>query len=1560
MSLSDKNPETIQLSLLFQFIKPFNGDRDNLTPFIQNGNSAFSLANTNQKNQLFLYAVSQLSNNVVNELNFSEIKDWTTLKEHLKRYYGYSKDLSQLYEELETIKQYSNESVSDYFKRLDKLKSQCISAEVSNNEDETHLLGIKVSIQNTALRRFIIHTKPEISQMLRARDIKTLTEALPIAVQEEKVLNSRKQFPQTSRNSYHNPQTFNRKRGAQFPPRPQKPPFKSDKSCNYCKNPGHTIDECRKRQFQNQYRQSDHRINQVNSTNYNSAKSEKFCNYCKSYGHLIETCRRRPNNDQTREVNRKISHLKLQQPSEDECSFGGRNNCSSIRPKHEFVSVLSPKQAHEELISINFTSKNSKNKKLSFLIDTGATISLIKHDPLDPSITKLNTAKTVTIDGINPNASVQSIGLTQVELKIGELILNPKMHLINSNKISCDTDGILGNDFLKSEGVNIDYERDTIKIHNHIIPFKNELEKANFIKLSPCSENIIEISIENDAQEGIFEDISLTNSINLFSSYVKNNNGSALCVVSNESYEELFVQQPLVKLQQLDESNAMCLKFNHSDPERKKKLKENLRLDHLSKPEKDSIIQICQEHSDIFFLPGDKLTASKTEPLSIPTTSNNPVTSKMYRYPKIHEAEVKNQVNELLDQGIIQPSTSPWNSPVWVVPKKADASGLKKWRMVIDYRGLNDLIVTDKYPLPSIEHILDQLGEAKYFTTLDLASGFHQIEINPDDRAKTAFSIPGGHFEFNRLGFGIKNGPPAFQRRMDNTLRGLPAWVFLDDIIIPGKSLEDHNKNLTDVFSRLRSFNFKLQPDKCEFLGTETNYLGHIITDKGIMPNPNKIKAISEIKRPKGTKDIKSFLGLVGYYRKFIPSFSQIAKPLNKLLAKDQKFNWDDKCEESFTNLKNILITEPILQYPNFEKTFILTTDASNEAIGSVLSQGKIGEDLPIAYYSRTLNKAECNYSTSEKELLSIVDSVKHFRPYLFGQKFTIVTDHKPLTWLMNCKDPSSRLVRWRLKLLEYDYEIVYKQGKLNRNADALSRPILTITTDSLLDDFTKFKENSSEPKIFQTESISKENAKTLILPMSCDGLDTEIYFDYIQENFPNTKLDDHKVRDVLLVENKNQKLYIIFIKQFAIDQPRSEDIIISLNSLKSLLEQNKTRSSKTLTIPDLSKLFPSLDNKEFLNILNFLFSDFTIKILKNEIIDVNDPEMIKDILRTHHDDILSGHQGVDRTFLDLKGKYYWPNMRDAVIEYIKKCPTCQKAKTNFKPHKSPMVITTTSQNFCERVALDIVGPLNETENGNRFVLSLQDDLTKFVQFYAIPEHTAVTVSIYFLKFCTQFGFPESILTDQGSEFTSKTLKELNKILSIDHKFSSPYHPQTNGSLEKTHLSLKDFLKCYVNEDKNDWDKFLNFAAFSYNSHIQKSTQNTPYELVFGQLPRIPNKFRKPSQNKTYTDLSKEIMSKLQTLRRTAHENQKHAKASYKKNYDKTHKSPNPFQSNQYVLLYNMLAKKNFKKLDHDYKGPYKIIAVHENNTATLEITKNKFRTYHFNMLKPYVSGQDK
>jgi len=346
--------------------------------------------------------------------------------------------------------------------------------------------------------------------------------------------------------------------------------------------------------------------------------------------------------------------------------------------------------------------------------------------------------------------------------------------------------------------------------------------------------------------------------------------------------------------------------------------------------------------------------------------------------------------------------------------------------------------------------------------------------MKPSDCEKTAFSTDKGHFEYLLMPFGLKGVSGIFQRLMNKVLTGsnrLKAFVYLDDIIY-AKDIPEHTQKLSEIFQRLRQYRLKLQPLKCEFLRKEVTYLGHNITDEGVKPDPQKVESVKNFLVPKNVKEVKSFLGLSGYYRRFIRNYGQTA-----LLKKDVPYVWSDLCRQhSFEILKELLITAPILQYPNFTKPFNLTCDASDFAIECVLLQGPIGKDLQIAFASRTLNKAEINYNTTEKKPTSIVWGIKLFRPYLFGQKFNIVTDHRALVWLFNIKDPGSRLTRWLLQIEEYQYTIHFKPGVNNTNADALSS-IQMVTTRS---QSTSSHQDQSEPQEIQENSEPLEYSNHL------------------------------------------------------------------------------------------------------------------------------------------------------------------------------------------------------------------------------------------------------------------------------------------------------------------------------------------------------------------------------------------------------------------------------------------------------------------------------------------------
>ena len=486
-----------------------------------------------------------------------------------------------------------------------------------------------------------------------------------------------------------------------------------------------------------------------------------------------------------------------------------------------------------------------------------------------------------------------------------------------------------------------------------------------------------------------------------------------------------------------------CNKFKElRGDERTDKLLSIIKIDHLKGEVYQDIEDILHEYREIFYIEGDRLTYAKLATHDIETSTNIPINRRQYRFPEATKMQINEQIDEMLKLGIIRPSKSPWNAPVLCVPKKLDAEGIKRYRLVVDFRALNLITKPFIYPIPLINEILDNIGESRYFTTIDLKSGFYQIPINPKDAAKTAFSTLKGHFEFTRMPMGLRNSPSTFQKLMNTMLYSIQpvkAFVYLDDIVVFGNTIEEHNENLCKILNALRDSSLKIEPAKCSILHEQIKYLGHIISKDGIKPTGENVEAIKNMKTPKTVRDVRSFLGTVNFYGKFIPNMADKRKPLNDLLKKNVRFNWNNECEKSFQDLKTSLISEPLLVRPNYNDTFVLTTDASDYAIGAVLTNEKT-TDRPIAYASRGLVGAEKKYFTIEKELLAIVWAVEYFKHYIFNQHFIIYTDHRPLIALWRLKETSPTLTKLRLKIQGIDCEIRYKQGKENVVADFLSR----------------------------------------------------------------------------------------------------------------------------------------------------------------------------------------------------------------------------------------------------------------------------------------------------------------------------------------------------------------------------------------------------------------------------------------------------------------------------------------------------------------------------------------
>lgn len=1156
-------------------------------------------------------------------------------------------------------------------------------------------------------------------------------------------------------------------------------------------------------------------------------------------------------------------------------------------------------------------------------------------------------------------------------------------------------DGIIGTRDLRELGLNINFENKTLYNDFVQIPLHYRTEfNLQKIEVPPCSSILKRIRTNLPNSEFLIPSLKLDKIIipeslieikdgTVVLEFINSTNQTEIATLS-ENFLESFANK-------FDSQSYECFNIeqitSHQPTENSDFDFSLIRSNHLNSEEKNALKQLLKKHKNILHRPDDKLTFTNRVKHQIKTTDEVPVHTKSYRYPYVHKQEVQKQIQKMLDDGIITPSQSPWSSPIWIVPKKLDASGKQKWRIVVDYRKVNEKTIDDRYPLPNISDILDKLGRCQYFTTLDLASGFHQIEMHPDSIPKTAFSVEHGHYEFVRMPFGLKNAPATFQRVMDDVLKGLQnkiCLVYMDDIIIFSTSLQEHINNLKLVFERLSQAGLKIQLDKSEFLCKSVEFLGHVITPEGIRPNPKKIEAIRKFPIPKTAKEIKSFLGLIGYYRKFIKNFAQLTKPMTRCLKKDSKIEHTPEFVNCFETCKTILMNDPILQYPDFSKPFVLTTDASKFAIGAVLSQGPIGKDLPIAYASRTLNPAEINYSTIEKELLAIVWAVKYFRPYLFGVRFKVVTDHKPLRWLFSLKEPNSKLVRWRLKLAEYDYEIIHKKGKLNTNADALSRveihpidtqpdidnvsvivnpdqtPYMTYDiTQSDIEDFLE-KEFPSNPipsnekiiihenKLLTPQISNTSNKMTpeniLFEPETTDSqtIHTEHENPILDIPYTERPINTYKNQIIFSTSERNKNTSIFRKKIF--DKTRLEvSMPKQINDTHFItFTKENMRPGQTYCIYFKNKNLEPV----FIRTLQEYFKNnaFNIHITNTLLTDVIDEDEQKLKLKYYHETKTS-HRGIQENLQAIKKSFYWPKIDQDVRDYVNSCDICQQTKYERHPTKLVYKPTPVGHEPFDHLYIDTY------KTHGQYFITIIDSFSKFGQAYPIKALTAVEIANKLIQYFNHFGIPRKMTVDNGHEFKNELIQGLSETHKIEIHYTTLYNPNSNSPVERFHSTLAETILTLKMEKPNEpIEMLMNYALLSYNNSVHSSTNYTPFAITRGKL-----NYRNPFEIDEPTRVSQYLQDHIENIKEL---NQLVLQKVTDRQLNKLENINKNRQASVQIDPSKPLYKS--KKCNASKKkatNPYELV---ENPTLIGDNkieTKNKI--YHQNLLKPqrFVSG---
>ena len=789
----------------------------------------------------------------------------------------------------------------------------------------------------------------------------------------------------------------------------------------------------------------------------------------------------------------------------------------------------------------------------------------------------------------------------------------------------------------------------------------------------------------------------------------------------------------------------------------------------LNEGEKHAVLETLLEFSDVF---EETLGHSDVVTHKIDTGDSAPIRQYPRRLPYAYRHETQSQIKEMLDQNIIQPSSSPWASPVVLVKKKDG-----KFRFCVDYRKLNSVTKKDAHPLPRMDDLIDALQGSKYFSTLDLRSGYWQLSVEPKDREKTAFVTPDGLWEFLRLPFGVTGGPTTFQRAIEIVLSGLTydtCLCYFDDIIIPSRSIDEQCDRLTRVLSRFRAHNLRVKASKCKFASDQVLFLGHIVSSQGVHTDPAKIQAVSLIPEPLNVEHVRSFLGLAGYYRRFIPNFATIAAPLVALTKKATKFTWQDSQRHAFQTLKASLCNAPILAYPQLDQPFIVQTDASDLGLGAVLTQrDKSGNERVISYASRALSEREKAFSATEKEALAVVFALEQFRVYLLGVHFLLVTDHSALQWLHSI-EPKGRIARWVMQLQEYSFTVRHKPGKLHSNADSLSR-----LPSPIKDSLPLEPENFSFPSCVTT--ISPTNS--LFAAQRADP-DLHKVIEMKFHGFP---------RPPAFVWKDNEALRSLW---HCWDELYLQDGLL----VKKL--------SKTASFPLYAFVIP--------------------------------PALVPSVLRGIHASPFSGHLGITKTLLRARNRFFWPKMSVDIRKFVAACETCAQIKLNSCHNKAPLQPIEVNEPFVFW-AMDYMGPLPETTNGNRHLLVVMDHFTKWCEVFPTKDQKAKTVAdLLVSRVFSRFGPPVLLHSDQGRNFESNLMHEICQLMGTHKSRTTAYHPQCDGLVERQNRTLQEMLAAYVADYPHDWDNWVSLAVYAYNTSSHSSTGFSPYEMVFGRMPRTP------------------------------------------------------------------------------------------------------------------------